>query len=294
MSVGRSSIGSRIPITLDDICALRSGRILRRDVRQRGRAACGRTCAGAVHRRAAGWRARASPAVGRARAAATWASRSTSTATAPAPSGSSRSTSSRGSSRRAEWSRIERGLKQRIRALNLFIDDVYHEQQIVKDGVVPADIAADRRQSFRAAVRRAEAAARHLVPHHRHRPGARPRRPDLRARRQPALPVRRVVRPGEPRRDEADVSAGLRGVRASGRSTTTRAGCATCSSRCAPPTSRSPRVVVLTPGHVQLGLLRALVPGAADGRRAGRRARSRRRPTASSGCGRRRASSAST
>ena len=40
----------------------------------------------------------------------------------------------------AEWSFIERGLKQRIRALNLFIDDVYHEQQIVKDGVVPAEI----------------------------------------------------------------------------------------------------------------------------------------------------------
>jgi uncharacterized circularly permuted ATP-grasp superfamily protein len=40
----------------------------------------------------------------------------------------------------AEWSFIERGLKQRIRALNLFIDDVYHEQRIIKDGVVPAEI----------------------------------------------------------------------------------------------------------------------------------------------------------
>src|SRR5262249_26620956 len=37
-----------------------------------------------------------------------------------------------------EWRGIERGLKQRIQALNLFIDDVYHGQQIVKDGVVPA------------------------------------------------------------------------------------------------------------------------------------------------------------
>src|ERR1700704_4616005 len=34
-----------------------------------------------------------------------------------------------------EWNGIERGLKQRIRALNLFIDDVYHDQKIVKDGV---------------------------------------------------------------------------------------------------------------------------------------------------------------
>src|SRR5438046_1722302 len=40
----------------------------------------------------------------------------------------------------AEWNWIEQGLKQRIRALNLFIDDVYHEQKIIKDGVVPAEI----------------------------------------------------------------------------------------------------------------------------------------------------------
>src|SRR6187200_2361265 len=40
----------------------------------------------------------------------------------------------------AEWSRIERGLKQRITALNLFIDDLYHDQKILKDGIVPADI----------------------------------------------------------------------------------------------------------------------------------------------------------
>ena len=39
-----------------------------------------------------------------------------------------------------EWSWIERGLKQRIHALNLFIDDVYHDQKILKDGVVPADV----------------------------------------------------------------------------------------------------------------------------------------------------------
>ena len=39
-----------------------------------------------------------------------------------------------------EWNWIERGLKQRIRALNLFIDDVYHAQRIVKDGVIPREI----------------------------------------------------------------------------------------------------------------------------------------------------------
>ena len=38
----------------------------------------------------------------------------------------------------AEWRRIEQGLKQRVRALNHFIDDIYGEQQILKDGVFPA------------------------------------------------------------------------------------------------------------------------------------------------------------
>jgi uncharacterized circularly permuted ATP-grasp superfamily protein len=37
----------------------------------------------------------------------------------------------------ADWAYIERGLKQRIQALNLFIADVYQAQHIIKDGVVP-------------------------------------------------------------------------------------------------------------------------------------------------------------
>jgi uncharacterized circularly permuted ATP-grasp superfamily protein len=36
-----------------------------------------------------------------------------------------------------EWSGIEQGLKQRIQALNLFIDDVYNKRQIIRDGAVP-------------------------------------------------------------------------------------------------------------------------------------------------------------
>ncbi|WP_320171672.1 circularly permuted type 2 ATP-grasp protein [Maridesulfovibrio sp.] len=39
-----------------------------------------------------------------------------------------------------DWSRLERGLKQRIEALNLFIDDIYHDQRIIKDKVVPEDV----------------------------------------------------------------------------------------------------------------------------------------------------------
>lgn len=39
-----------------------------------------------------------------------------------------------------EWARIEKGLTQRIRALNLFIDDLYHDQKIIKDKTVPPEI----------------------------------------------------------------------------------------------------------------------------------------------------------
>ena len=39
-----------------------------------------------------------------------------------------------------EWRWIERGLKQRIHALNLFIDDVYNDQKILKDGIIPPDV----------------------------------------------------------------------------------------------------------------------------------------------------------
>jgi uncharacterized circularly permuted ATP-grasp superfamily protein len=40
----------------------------------------------------------------------------------------------------AEWDNIEKGIKQRIKALNLFIKDIYNEQFIIKDGIIPADL----------------------------------------------------------------------------------------------------------------------------------------------------------
>ena len=36
-----------------------------------------------------------------------------------------------------EWEKIERGLTQRITALNFFLKDVYHDGKIIEDGVVP-------------------------------------------------------------------------------------------------------------------------------------------------------------
>ncbi len=46
---------------------------------------------------------------------------------------------------REEWRRIEAGLKQRLTALNLFIDDLYNRQAIIKDGIIPAEIIASSR-----------------------------------------------------------------------------------------------------------------------------------------------------
>ena len=37
-----------------------------------------------------------------------------------------------------EWSIIERGIKQRVKALNIFLADVYHDQFIIRDGKIPA------------------------------------------------------------------------------------------------------------------------------------------------------------
>ena len=47
-----------------------------------------------------------------------------------------------------EWEWVDRGLRQRIQALNLFIDDVYHDRKIIKDGVIPEEIVLSA-QGFR-------------------------------------------------------------------------------------------------------------------------------------------------
>ncbi len=42
--------------------------------------------------------------------------------------------------RAEEWNWLERGLKQRIHALNAFINDIYHDQKILKDHVIPEEV----------------------------------------------------------------------------------------------------------------------------------------------------------
>ena len=40
----------------------------------------------------------------------------------------------------AEWQLVEKGIKQRLKALNLFLKDVYHKKFILKDGIIPASL----------------------------------------------------------------------------------------------------------------------------------------------------------
>ena len=39
-----------------------------------------------------------------------------------------------------EWNHIETGIKQRLKALNIFLKDIYHQQFIIKDGIVPGKL----------------------------------------------------------------------------------------------------------------------------------------------------------
>jgi len=41
-----------------------------------------------------------------------------------------------------EWNHIELGIKQRLKALNMFLHDIYHEQHILKEGIVPNALIA--------------------------------------------------------------------------------------------------------------------------------------------------------
>ena len=75
----------------------------------------------------------------------------------------------------AEWARLEAGVAQRVRALNLFLKDIYNERHITNDGIVPggAGLWQPELPPGDGGVPRP---VRHLRPHLRHRPGAGPGR----------------------------------------------------------------------------------------------------------------------
>ncbi|MDF2918113.1 MAG: hypothetical protein K0S70_2330, partial [Microbacterium sp.] len=50
-----------------------------------------------------------------------------------------------------EWSHVESGVKQRVRALEAFLDDAYGHQFCVRDGVLPAKLIASSQYYYRQA-----------------------------------------------------------------------------------------------------------------------------------------------
>ena len=89
-------------------------------------------------------------------------------------------------------------LIQRVRALNLFLDDVYHGQRILRDGRIPAELVFGARALPPRDDRR-RPARRRLRARRGRRPRARRARRVPRARGQPALALRRELHAREPR-----------------------------------------------------------------------------------------------
>ena len=156
--------------------------------------------------------------------------------------------------------------------------DVYHDQKILAAGVVPPELVFGSRH-FRREMIGVRVPRRDLRARRRHRPRPRPRRPLPRARGQPAHAFGRQLHAREPDGAEADLRAALLALRRAARRGVPAARSPT---RCARSRRAAgggdPAVVLLTPGLVQLGLLRALVPRAADGDRDRRGAGPRRAP----------------
>ena len=123
-----------------------------------------------------------------------------------------------------EWDLIERGLVQRITALNLFLHDIYHAQNILRDR---CHSETDRLGSgaFSAGVHALRCAAEYLHSHLRHRSDPRPGWQLSGAGGQRALSFRRFLRDRKPAGDEARLPESARDNIASGRSKITARNC---------------------------------------------------------------------
>ena len=95
-----------------------------------------------------------------------------------------------------EWDRIARGLEQRLRTLNLFIDDLYNGQRVVQAGIFPGELPGQLQKLPRGLPRR-KTEVRRLGAYLRHGSGARPRRHRVRARGQSENSLRRFVHAGK-------------------------------------------------------------------------------------------------
>ena len=138
----------------------------------------------------------------------------------------------------AEWDAIERGLAQRLRALNAFIDDVYHGREIVRERIVPWELVLGSPQ-FRRAVHGVRPPGGIYCHVAGLRPRPRRRRHLAGARGQLPHAVGDLLRAREPPGDDAPGAGAVHRLPRARRSTTTR-------SCCSAPCARSPRRPVAT------------------------------------------------
>ena len=147
----------------------------------------------------------------------------------------------------AEWTTIKRGLAQRIRALNAFVDDVYHAHEIVRAGIVPWSLIVSRPSFARPVhgVRAPGGVYCHVCGCDLVRDGDGTL---ARARGQRPHPVGDLLRAREPGGDDAPDARAVRRPPRSARSTSTRRCCSTRCARWRPPPRATRPSSLWTPG----------------------------------------------
>ena len=169
-----------------------------------------------------------------------------------------------------EWDRIERGLTQRILALNLFLRDIYNDGRVLKDGVVPRSMIY-RLQALSPRDARASGAAWRLCQYLRQRSDPQRSRRFRRAGRQSARAVGRQLHAGQSRCGAPRLSGGVPfHGRAPDRALSAGAA-GDLAFADAVPRRRLHRGA--DAGRLQQRLFRTRLPGAPDGRGAGGRPR---------------------
>jgi uncharacterized circularly permuted ATP-grasp superfamily protein len=139
---------------------------------------------------------------------------------------------------------------QRVTALNRFIHDVYHDQDIIKAGLIPAEQIMQNAQ-FRPEMMGVNVPAPCVLAHRGRRHRARAQRPGrgrvLRAGRQPARAQRRELHAGRPQDDDAAVPRPVQQPPRGARHALPRPAAGNAA-RVQPSPAADPTVVVLTPG----------------------------------------------
>ena len=168
----------------------------------------------------------------------------------------------------AEWRRLAAGIEQRVRALNAFMYDIYHRQEIIRAGRVPEDLIIQNAAFLpeMMCVEPARGVYSHVIGIDIVRTV---RERVLRARGQHAHALRRLLHAGEPRDHDAHVPRAVRAQPRGGGGRLSRQPAPDAGKRgaCKPRPRADGRRTDAR--HLQQRLLRALFPGRPDGGGAG-------------------------